>query len=95
MEYRINLEALKSLDTSNLAYSDIEKIIQNTLDALPEQCRKVFSMSRFEDKMNKEISELLNISVKAVESHITKALKIFRNNLKEYLQLILILFALK
>jgi len=47
---------------------------------LPEQCRKVFLMSREEDLSNKEIAENLGISVKAVEAHITKALKYLREH---------------
>ena len=92
LELCANLDALESLDTSLLTFSEIEKIIKNTLEQLPPQCRVVFQMSRFDDKKYKEIAEELNISVKAVEGHITKALKLFRTNLKDYLPLIAFLF---
>lgn len=61
------------------------KIIHQTLAQLPEQTRKVFIMSRFYDKSNKEIAEKLGISVKGVEYHISKALKFLRVALKDYL----------
>jgi len=45
------------------------------IEAMPEVRRKVFQMSRLQDRSNKEIATELSISVKAVEFHITKALK--------------------
>src|SRR5690606_31944878 len=73
-ELKANLDALSNLNTSSLAFSEIEQIIEETLGQLPPQCRNVFTMSRFDDRKNKEIAEELGISVKAVEGHITKAL---------------------
>ncbi|MEI7422902.1 MAG: RNA polymerase sigma-70 factor [Prolixibacteraceae bacterium] len=92
LELQTNMDALISLDTSVLTFEEIEKIIKNTLDQLPPQCRRVFSLSRFEDKKYREIADELNISQKAVEGHISKALKLFRENLKEYLPLMAFLF---
>lgn len=92
LELKTNLDALVSLDTSSLTFQEIEEIITNTLQQLPPQCRVVFQLSRFEDKKYKEIAEELNISVKAVEGHISKALKLFRVNLKDYLPLMTFLF---
>jgi RNA polymerase sigma-70 factor (ECF subfamily) len=60
------------------------------MQVLPEKCREVFQLSRFEEKSYKEISEELNISVKTVENHIAKALRIMRSELSEYLPLLLI-----
>jgi len=59
---------------------------------LPPQCKTVFALSRFEQRKNKEIAEELGISVKAVEGHISKALKLFRNSLKDYLPIMAFLF---
>lgn len=92
LELNANLDALVSLDTSLFTFKEIEQIIKNTLEQLPPQCRVVFQLSRFEDKKYKEIAEELNISVKAVEGHISKALKVFRTNLKNYLPLMAFLF---
>lgn len=92
LELEMNMEALAGMDTSGLIFDEIERIIANTLEELPPQCRKIFELSRFENKKNKEIAEDLEISVKAVENQITKALKIFRNTLKDYLPLVTHLF---
>lgn len=87
-ELDLNLDALTVLDTSLLTFMEIEHIIENTIGQLPPQCRTVFNLSRFEEKKNKEIAEELGISVKAVEGHISKALKLFRTSLKEYLPIV-------
>ncbi len=84
-EQELNLSALEKMDTSTLVFEEIETIIKKTLETLPEQCRIVFEYSRFEEKKNKEIAEILNISTKTVEGHMTKALKVFRTSLKDYL----------
>ncbi len=52
---------------------------------LPEKCREVFLLSRIEGMSNAEIGEHLGISVKTVENQITRALKILRKELMEYL----------
>ncbi len=92
MEREMNIEALSVLDTSELTFSEIERIIKNTLSGLTPSCRRIFEMSRFEHKKNKEIAEELEISVKAVEGQITKALKVFKITLKDYLPLVSHLF---
>ncbi len=91
-ELNANLDALSVLDTSSLTFTEIEQIIDKTAGQLPPQCRAVFMLSRFEAKKNKEIAEELGISVKAVEGHISKALKLFRTALKDYLPIIAFLF---
>lgn len=76
---------LEACDPQHLFSTDVENIIQSTLNALPDKCRQAFWLSRFEGLTNKEISQKMEISLKGVEFHISKALKIFRANLKDYL----------
>jgi RNA polymerase sigma-70 factor (family 1) len=70
--------------------SELESKITEAMKALPEQCRIVFQLSRFEELKYQEIADQLKISVKTVENHMGKALKIMREQLKEYLPLFLI-----
>jgi len=84
-ELNVNAIALNELDFNNLNLFEIEDIIQETLANLPNRCREVFELSREQNKRNLEIASLLNISVKAVEAHISKALRAFRSSLKDYL----------
>ena len=58
-------------------YDELEQQIQVILDSLPDRCREVFVLSRFQGMKNREIAEQLQISHQAVEKHIRKALHIF------------------
>jgi len=71
--------------------TELETRIYEAMDSLPEQCRLVFKLSRFEELKYSEIAEHLNISVKTVENHMGKALKLMREQLREYLPLLIIL----
>lgn len=68
-----------------LQYNDLEKRVQSAVNQLPEKCAEVFKLSRFQELSYREISEQLNISVKTVENHMTKALRVMREELKDYL----------
>lgn len=59
--------------------------IEAAIGQLPEQCGNVFKLSRFENLRYNDIAEQLGISVKTVENHMGKALKILREELKDYL----------
>ncbi|MFK7982130.1 MAG: RNA polymerase sigma-70 factor [Saprospiraceae bacterium] len=61
----------------------LQQIITATIDKLPDRCRIIFSMSRFEEMSHKEIARTLDISVKTVENQITIALKRIRQVLKQ------------
>lgn len=63
---------------------DLQAIIDKAIDSLPNKCRIVFSLSRFEELSYKEIAGKLDISVKTVENQIGKALKILRAAVKSY-----------
>lgn len=89
-EDQLNREVLESFDFNSLEFTELEGVIQQAINDLPEKCRLVFIMSRFDGKMNKEISVELNISVKAVEANMTRALKTLRSRLSEYLPAILV-----
>lgn len=64
---------------------EVEDGINQVISKLPAKCRRVFELSRQHHKSNKEIAELLGISEKTVENHITNALKLFRMHFKEVL----------
>lgn len=68
-----------------LTLTELESMVKAALERLPENIRQTFIKSRFENKTYREIAEESDISVKTVESHMTRALKILREDLKDYL----------
>jgi RNA polymerase sigma-70 factor, ECF subfamily len=70
--------------------AELEIKITEAMKTLPEQCRLVFQLSRFEELKYQEIADQLQISVKTVENHMGKALKLMRLQLKDYLPLFLL-----
>lgn len=67
---------------------ELGKRVLTVLEALPKQCRQVFELSRFEALKYREIADQLGISIKTVESHMGKALRVLRQELAEYLCLL-------
>ncbi|WP_242916524.1 RNA polymerase sigma-70 factor [Pontibacter liquoris] len=61
-----------------LELQELQKKVQQSIDALPPMCRKVFLLSRYEEMSHKEIAAFLNISPNTVDNHIKKALAILR-----------------
>jgi RNA polymerase sigma-70 factor (ECF subfamily) len=64
-----------------MAGERLEVRFHQVLLSLPERCRLVFILAREEQLSNKEIAELMEISVKTVENQMTKALKILRERI--------------
>jgi len=71
-----------------LKMSELEHHLNNALGKLPEKCRAIFQLSRFQELKYQEIANQLDISIKTVETHMGKALRILRKEMKEFLPLI-------
>ena len=72
-----------------LQLKELEEKIRQTINALPEQCRTIFQMSRFEELKYAEIAGQLGLSVKTVETQMGRALKKLRIQLADYLPLVI------
>jgi len=90
----LNYEALSQLNLDTLFYDELLQTLNRAIGQLPEKCREVFELSRYEGMKNREIAEMLNISVKAVEGHISKALRQLKDHLKTHYSSGIILFLL-
>lgn len=77
-----------------LIEQELKAKIERTIQGLPERCREVFIMSRMDGLKNKEIAEKLDINIKNVERHISRAMQSFRQNFSEELPIALILLVL-
>ena len=75
---------------------ELEERIRGAIASLPERCRVIFELNRFEGLSYGDIAKELDISIKTVENQMSKALKILREQLANYLSLVLwfMLFAL-
>lgn len=79
-------------DSSNrVQLKELEVQLQRALNKLPEGCRTIFQMSRFEDLKYREIADHLNISIKTVENQMGKALRILRTELVDFLPLLFLI----
>jgi RNA polymerase sigma-70 factor (ECF subfamily) len=67
-----------------LQYNELNEKINNIVDELPENCKTIFKLSRFQGLKYSEIAEKLAISIKTVEANMTKALKHLRRHMDEY-----------
>ncbi|NVO20635.1 MAG: RNA polymerase sigma-70 factor [Bacteroidetes bacterium] len=78
-----------------LVEEELANAIQLALAELPEKCREIFILNRYENLKYHEIADKLQLSQKTVEAQMSKALQHFRVRLAEYLPLILVLMILE
>ncbi|WP_345231947.1 RNA polymerase sigma-70 factor [Olivibacter ginsenosidimutans] len=74
---------------NQLHENELKRELTKALGLLPEKCRIIFQMSRFEELKYQEIADRLEISIKTVENQMGKALKILRFALADYLPLLI------
>ena len=77
--------------SKKLSLQELESRLQTAMNELPEQCRTIFQMSRFEELRYREIADRLGISLKTVENQMGKALKLLRVKLVDFLPLTLLI----
>ncbi|MEJ7644779.1 MAG: RNA polymerase sigma-70 factor [Chryseolinea sp.] len=70
--------------------AELEEMVRGTIEQLPPQCRRIFKMNRYQGKKNSEIAEELGISIRTVETQISKALAVLRVTLADFLPTLLI-----
>jgi RNA polymerase sigma-70 factor (ECF subfamily) len=81
----------QSSDTPSgkLQLKELEEQLRKALCELPEQCRTIFQLSRFEELKYAEIASQLGLSIKTVETQMSRALKKLRIQLADYLPLLI------
>jgi len=73
-----------------VAFEELNNAVELAVKHLPEKSRQVFKLSRLEGRSNAEIANLLKVSEKAIEYHLTKSIKELRIHLKDFITLLLI-----
>ena len=74
-----------------LMEKELQDVVVIAINRLPEQTKKVFELKRHEDLSYEDISSQLDISINTVKYHIKSALKLLREELKEFLTVLMIL----
>ncbi|MBB3894486.1 RNA polymerase sigma-70 factor [Bacteroides pyogenes] len=85
----LQLATLEACDPEELFSDEIQQLVNETLERLSETTRRIFVMSRFEEKSHREIAAEMNMSVKGVEYHISKATSALKHALKDFLPILL------
>ena len=83
-ELEIRISTLEACDPKEILSEELRAKVHALLESMPEKTRTAFIRDRLDGKSHKEIAEELGISVKGVEYHIGRAVKILRDNLKDY-----------
>lgn len=87
LEMQFNYEALEKLG-NYLQFEELRSKIDDAISKLPPEVIETFRLSRFEEMSYREIADRQGISTKTVEARISKALRILRVDLKDYLPMV-------
>jgi len=86
---------LEEIEEQSLLMENISQKIEEAVNLLPEQQQRAFRLKRMEGKKTKEVAEIMGLSVKTIEMHLSKATLHLRQNLKDYLPSFLLFLLLK
>jgi RNA polymerase sigma-70 factor (ECF subfamily) len=85
----------EEIEEQSLIMENMDRRIEEAVSQLPEQQQKAFRLKRFEGRKTREIAELMGLSVKTIEMHLSKATHHLRISLKDYLPSFLLFIFLK
>jgi len=89
LETQYNYMALEKLGNF-IEFEELSSKIDQAIEMLPDDLRSTFILSRIEEFHYKEIADKQSVSVKTIEARISKALRILRHELKEYIPVFLL-----
>lgn len=92
LNLKLKLASLSELNDRLLSEIEIDTKIHQAIDNLPESCKNIFIMNKFEGKKQKEIANTLKISIHTVESQMAIAYRKLRVALKESISFFNLLF---
>lgn len=89
-ELNMRIATLEAFDPYRIFDSEFQEAVRTALSKLPARTKRIFCMSRIDNKSYREIAEDVGMSQKTVEFHMSKALKILRKELKDFFVLFLL-----
>ena len=87
-----SISTLEACDPQELFSEETRQLIDNALKKLPNKTREIFMRSRFQGQTYKQIAQEMDTSVKSVEFEVSKAMKLMRIELKDYLAIFIFWF---
>lgn len=87
----LRIATLEACDPEEIFCKEAQQLVEEALAAMPEKTREIFLLSRYENLTYQEIADRYELSVKSVEFHISKALKILKEKLRDYMTILLFL----
>jgi len=85
----------EEIEEQSLVMEDMTERIEDVVGQLPKQQQIAFRLKRVEGRKTKEVAEIMGLSVKTVEMHLSKATLNLREKLKAYLPAFLVFMLLK
>jgi RNA polymerase sigma-70 factor (ECF subfamily) len=82
---RINSATLLDESSVRLFESEVERLLTEAIEEMPDKIRKAFIYNRFENMTYQEIARKEGVSIKAIEYRLMVSLRILRVKLKDYL----------
>jgi RNA polymerase sigma-70 factor (ECF subfamily) len=83
--YRQFIPQQEEATENYIQFDELDSALREAVNSLPEKSRQVFTLSRVEGRSNAEIANMLALSEKAIEYHLTKSLKNLKLRLKDYI----------
>ncbi len=83
--YKTTFTETEAVTEKDVEYNELLNQFENGLFDLPEKSKKVFKLNRLEGRSIPEIANMLNLSEKAIEYHLTRSLKQLRLHLKAFI----------
>jgi RNA polymerase sigma-70 factor (ECF subfamily) len=80
----------RGLDDNPVETLELQKKIDESIESMPTERKKIFLLSRYDGLKYKEIADKLSISVKTVEAQMGKALKYLREELREFMVILIL-----
>lgn len=84
-DLQVNYDALQELNTDFPKEEDINRMLYQAINSLPDRCREIFTMRKIDGMSQKEVAQELGISVNTIEVQMQIAYRKLREQLKEYL----------
>ena len=87
-EIQYKLYSLEAFDETKFSDEDVERILHEAINRLPEQCRRIFIESKLNNKKYQDIADEMGLSLQTVKNQVMIAVRKLREDLKDCLPLL-------